>query len=95
MSYKAQREYDPNTAGGIATNGAKSVLINGLPAGIPDMSVSPHAPCPIPGTHCNALTVSTCKSVIIEGKPALRTDVDIDTCGHPRSVGSPDVVIGD
>jgi hypothetical protein len=33
MSYKAQREYDPNTAGGIATNGAKSVLINGLPAG--------------------------------------------------------------
>jgi len=92
--WKAQREKDPNTAGGIATGGAKSVLINGRKAGVPDMSVTPHAPCPNPGSHCSALTVSTCESVIIEGKPALRTDVDIDTCGHPRAVGSPDVIVG-
>jgi len=93
--WKAQREKDPNTAGGIATGGAKSVLINGREAGVPNMTVTPHSPCELPSPpHCNAVTVSTCKSVIIEGKPALRTDVDIDTCGHPRAVGSPDVIVG-
>ena len=95
-SYKAQREGDPNTAGGIALNGAKSVLINGRPAGVPDMTVTPHSPCEVPvPPHCNAKTVSTCQSVLIEGKPALRTDVDKDTCNHPRAMGSEDVLIGD
>lgn len=94
-SYKAQREGDPNTAGGIALGGAISVLINGRPAGIPDMTVTPHAPCPTVSVHCSAKTVSTCQSVLIEGRPALRTDIDKDTCAHPRAMGSEDVLIGD
>ena len=96
MAWKAQRDKDPNSAGGIARGGAESVLINGRKAGIPQMDVTPHFPCWVPQTaHCSAKTVSTCKSVIIEGKPALRTKVDYDTCGHPRAVGSEDVIIGE
>jgi hypothetical protein len=96
MAWKAQRDKDPNSAGGIAQGGAESVLINGRKAGIPEMDVTPHSPCwvPVP-SHCSAKTVSKCKSVIIEGKPALRTKIDKDTCGHPRAVGSEDVIIGD
>ena len=96
MAWKAQRDKDPNSAGGIARGGAESVLINGRTAGIPQMDVTPHAPCFVPDPpHCAAKTVSTCKSVIIEGKPALRTKIDKDTCGHPRAVGSEDVIIGE
>ncbi len=96
MAWKAQRDKDPNSAGGIAQGGAESVLINGRKAGIPQMDVTPHSPCwvPVP-SHCSAKTVSTCKSVIIEGKSALRTKIDKDTCGHPRAVGSEDVIIGE
>lgn len=95
-SYKAQREGDPNTAGGIVQGGAESVLINGRKAGVPDLKVTQHPPCQVPvPPHCKAITVSDCKSVLIEGKPALRTDVDKDTCLHPRAMGSIDVLIGD
>lgn len=94
-SYKAQREGDPNTAGGIAIGGAVSVLINGRPAGVNNMTVTPHPSCPTIPSHCSAKTVSTCQSVLIEGLKALRTDVDKDTCAHPRAMGSVDVLIGE
>jgi len=92
--YKANRDTDANIAGGIASGGAVSVLINGLKAGIPNMSVSSHAPCPFPVIHCAAKTVSTCESVLYEGKKALRTSADSDDCSHPRADGSDDVLIG-
>ena len=48
MAWKAQRDKDPNSAGGIARGGAESVLINGRKAGIPQMDVTPHAPSFVP-----------------------------------------------
>jgi hypothetical protein len=92
--HRAQRFGDPNVAGGVMLGGARSVLTNNRLAGIPGMPVTPHFPCPKKKIHCAAITVSTCRSVRIENKPALRTDVDRDTCAHKRAGGSFDVYIG-
>ena len=92
--FPAQRLGDVNSAGGANTLGAISVMINGVPAGMPGGMVTPHPPCPTVPSHCSANTVSSCTSVILEFRPMLRTDIDFDTCAHPRTGGALDVFVG-
>jgi uncharacterized Zn-binding protein involved in type VI secretion len=95
MAGKAQRQGDPNVAGGLATKGENSVLINGRPAAIPNGKVTPHPPCsPRNPIHCVAVTRGGSRSVFVNGKPLL-TSGDSDTCAHGRSSsGSADVRVG-
>ena len=90
-----QRVGDQNSAGGVILNGDSSVLVNGRAIAIQGASVSAHPCCGrrgCPPTHCNAKTQAT-SSILVNGVPLILTN-DVDTCGHPRSGGSPDVVIG-
>jgi uncharacterized Zn-binding protein involved in type VI secretion len=96
MGKAVQRVGDPNTAGGVIQNGDPSVLVNGRAVAIRGVSVSPHPCCGrrgCPPIHCNARTQTNESTVFVNGIPLIFTD-DIDTCGHPRAGGSPDVVIG-
>jgi len=94
MSGRAQRQGDPNTAGGLIKIGDSSVLINGRPAAYPGISVTPHPPCPRGRTHCATVTTGGSSSVRVNGKPLL-TSSDQDKCAHGRTTsGSSNVIVG-
>jgi uncharacterized Zn-binding protein involved in type VI secretion len=95
MSRAVQRVGDQNSAGGVILTGDDTVLINGRAVAVRGASVSPHAPCGRPGQniHCNAKTQANTSTVLVNGIPLIFTD-DIDTCGHARAGGSPDVTVG-
>ena len=89
------RRGDANSAGGVATQGAATVLVNGRGVVPPGASVTPH---PCGGSkgcnaHCNARTTGGSATVFAEGKPIILVG-DSDTCGHARAQGSPNVFIG-
>jgi uncharacterized Zn-binding protein involved in type VI secretion len=88
-----QRQGDTNSAGGVATSGIASVRINSRAVVVPGISVTPHPCCGQSGCakHCSAVTSGGSGSVRAGGKPIIRTSVDLDTCGHPRSGGSSNV----
>ena len=91
-----QRVGDQDSAGGVILNGDSTVLINGRAAAIRGASVSPHPCCGrrgCPPVHCSAKTQANNSSVLINGVPLVLTS-DVDTCGHSRSGGSPDVTVG-
>ena len=79
---------DKNVAGGAILIGDPTVLVNGRPVATIGARVSPHFP-----RHPGALTTSTNKTVLVGGKP-VTTVGDIDTCGHPRLIGSTNVIVG-
>jgi uncharacterized Zn-binding protein involved in type VI secretion len=88
-----QRQGDANSAGGVASSGVASVRVNGRPVVVPGISVTPHAFCGRQGgaKHCSATTNGGSATVRASGKPIIRTSSDVDTCGHVRSGGSPNV----
>jgi uncharacterized Zn-binding protein involved in type VI secretion len=91
-----QRVGDKDSAGGVILNGDSTVLINGRAVAIRGASVSPHPCCGqrgCPPVHCSAKTQSNNSTVLVNGVPLVLTS-DVDTCGHPRSGGSPDVTVG-
>jgi hypothetical protein len=91
-----QRVGDQDAAGGVITNGDNTVLINGRTVAIRGSAVSPHPCCGrrgCPPTHCSATTQTNNAAVLVNGIPLILTD-DVDTCGHPRVGGSPDVLVG-
>lgn len=96
---KVQRRGDANTLGGVIVGGDTSVLVNGRPIAVPDLSVTSHYPCGKPNCgdcrkHCNATTkVSGSRSVRASGKPIIVTG-DSDTCTCQRTGGSTDVLYG-
>ena len=92
----AQRVGDQDSAGGVILNGDTTVLINGRAAAVRGASVSAHPCCGqrgCPPTHCSAKTQANNSTVLVNGVPLVLSG-DIDTCGHPRSGGSPDVIVG-
>jgi uncharacterized Zn-binding protein involved in type VI secretion len=96
MPGRVQRLGDRNTAGGIATRGDSSVLVNGRPVVTIGSRVTPHPCCGAKGCppiHCSASTTSTNFTVLVKGRP-ITTAGDVDTCGHSRSSGSSDVLVG-
>ena len=93
-----QRQGDKNTAGGAATSGVASVRVNGIPVVVDGTSVSAHAPWPQRRRnphppHASATTTGGSGTVRAGGKPVVRTG-NVDTCGHARTGGSPDVRAG-
>jgi uncharacterized Zn-binding protein involved in type VI secretion len=90
-----QRVGDRNSAGGVILNGDDTVLVNGRAVAVRGASVSPHAPCGQRGQniHCNAKTQASTSDVLANGIPLIFTD-EVDTCGHTRAGGSPDVTVG-
>jgi len=88
-----QRQGDANSAGGVATSGEPTVRVNGRAVVVPSISVTPHPCCGGRGCskHCSATTSGGSATVRAGGKPIIRTTSDVDTCGHPRSGGSPNV----
>ena len=87
---------DKNAAGGVILSGDPTVLVNGRPIATAGSKVTPHPCCGAKGcppTHCSAKTTSTSSTVLVGGMPVV-TSGALDTCGHPRTGGSFDVVIG-
>ena len=90
---QVERLGDVNTAGGRAQVGVSSVLVNSKPIIVNGNPVTPHRPCPNPSIHCHAKTANGLATVLADGIPVNRVG-DSDTCGHPRAVGSPNVIAG-
>lgn len=90
-----QRVGDKNSGGGLIITGDTSVMVNNRPVATRGRPVSPHLPCGVPGgaPHCSATTTNTNFSVLVNGIPIVLTG-DTDTCGHTRSIGSTDVIVG-
>lgn len=87
---------DKNAAGGVILTGDPTVLVNFRPVAVVGSKVSPHPCCGKSAAcapHCAALTTSTNPTVLVNGKPIV-TFGDLDTCGHPRLLGSKDVIVG-
>ena len=85
---------DRNAAGGVILNGDATVLVNNRPVAVIGSRVTPHPPCGKKGPqHCAATTTSTNATVLVNGKPIVALG-DVDTCGHARLGGSPDVIVG-
>jgi len=90
----AARILDTTTHGGIIVGpGAATVLIGGMPGAvagdnhvcpIPPPPAGPHGPTPFPAGS---------SSVLLEGKPAVRT-TDPAACGAMAVLGEPTVMIG-
>ena len=91
-----QRQGETNSEGGAATSGVASVRVNGSPVVVDGIGVSAHAPYKPPkrhAPHAGASTGGGSGTVRAGGKPVVRTG-DVDTCGHARTGGSPDVRAG-
>lgn len=83
---------DTNAVGGAIMDGASTVFINGIPAGLHSSKITPHAPWGRKShpPHRAASTTEGSPSVFVEGKPLLRIGSGT-TCGHPIENGSSDV----
>jgi uncharacterized Zn-binding protein involved in type VI secretion len=91
-----QRQGDTNSEGGAATAGVASVRVNGKPIVVDGTGVSAHAPWKPAKAHAPHVAASTAGgsgTVRAGGKPVVRTG-NVDTCGHARTGGSPDVRVG-
>lgn len=96
MSQAVQRVGDQNSAGGLILRGDNTVLVNGRAIAVQNTPVSAHPCCGAQGcppVHCNAQTQTSAGEILVNGVPLIKTN-DVDTCGHTRVGGSPDVVIG-
>lgn len=91
----AVRVGDANSAGGIAQQGVATVIVNGVPIAVNGNPVTPHPCCGAPGcgAHCSAVTTTGSSRVFAGGIPVQYVGC-VDTCGHARSQGSPNVVVG-
>lgn len=79
---------DANSAGGVATVGVSSVLVNGRPISVNGNPVTPHEP-----KHLRQETAVGSGTVTANGIPVQYIGCT-DTCGHSRVEGSPDVEVG-
>lgn len=81
------RLYDKNSKGApILLVPQSSVFANNLPVSVDGSFVKPHGL----RRHRKPFTANGSSSVFVEGKP-VNDRFDLDTCGHPRIGGSPDV----
>lgn len=95
MSQAIQRVGDANSAGGVINDWDTVVYANDRKVAVRGLPVTPH-PC-YPrrgcGIHGSAKTQNSQAVVFVSGIPVVKT-TDLDTCGHPRQGGSPDVFVG-
>lgn len=85
---------DINQAGGaVVSSVASTVLTNGLPTSLIGGSVSAHPPCsPESPAHCSAVVTQASGTVFAEGQPVVYVGA-VDSCGHSRATGSPNVLV--
>jgi len=93
MPGPVQRLGDANAVGGVILTGEPTVLVNFRPIATVGSKVSPHPPCPKLPTHCAALTTTKSPTILAGFKP-ITTGGTIDSCGHPRLIGSTNVIAG-
>jgi uncharacterized Zn-binding protein involved in type VI secretion len=96
MPGPVQRVGDANIMGGVIMTGDPTVLVNGRPVATIGARVTPHFCCGkprCPPIHCFAQTTSSNFTVLVNGVP-ICTSGDVDNCGHSRSIGSTDVLVG-
>ena len=96
MPGPVQRLGDANAIGGVILSGEPTVLVNFRPIATVGGKVSPHPCCGkkgCPPTHCAALTTTKSPTILAGFKP-ITTGGTIDSCGHPRLIGSTNVIAG-
>lgn len=82
---------DPNSAGAPVVSTAQgTVYANGILIAVDGSAVAPHLPFIPP--HVGTVTANGSSTVFIEGIPVNRQG-DADSCGHPRTSGSPNVFV--
>lgn len=81
---------DRNSAGGQALVGIPNVIVNGLPISVNGNPVSGHGR----GIHRSSTTAIGSTNVFASGIKIQYVGGCVDTCGHARSSGSPDVYVG-
>lgn len=90
MSRQIVRVGDINSGGGKVISGEPSVRLNGLDVAVDGSPVTPH-PHPRGATqHDHAHCVASEQTIKVKGKRIIFVG-DIDTCGHARIQGSPNV----
>jgi len=82
-----QRDGDLDNGGGIAQGGVGTVRVNGKAIMVAGQPVTAH-----PKKHSGQTTGGS-STVKAGGLPVIRTN-DVDSCGHIRVGGSPDVRAG-
>lgn len=87
---KIVREGDVNTAGGRVARGVSSFIVDNKKAAVDGSPVTGHPT--RPPCRCDR-TANGNKNFIIENTP-VNVYGDVDTCGHSRSQGSSDFIIG-
>ena len=85
------RKGDANSAGGKAISGVASVLVNNRPIVVNGTDVTSHPDNTPP--HTSAKTANGLSNVIANNKP-VNIKGNNDTCAHPRSEASGDVIAG-
>lgn len=85
---KVVRQGDKNSGGGVATTGVTNVLVNNKPIVTDGTLVTDHS-----RKHRSPRTANG-KSKVVAGNKPVNVVGNADTCGHPRSEGSDNVIIG-
>jgi uncharacterized Zn-binding protein involved in type VI secretion len=81
---------DVNSAGGEALGGVSNVIVNGRPISVNGNPVTGHGS----GIHQSPTTAIGSTNVFASGIKIQYVGGCVDTCGHARSTGSPDVIVG-
>jgi len=99
MPKNIQRQFDQNNGGGVITNVPQSnVFANSQLVAVQGSTGTGHAECfssPPIIIHCAGVwqTTTTTPNVFVNNIPVTATG-DVDTCGHSRIIGSPNVFVG-
>ncbi len=93
MPRRVQRQGDFNNNGGIITfPNNTNVFANFRLVAAGPCFITPHFKCPQQVQHCAALTIPI-SNVFVNGLPVV-AELDRDTCGDTRVLGSSNVFIG-
>lgn len=92
---RCHRQGDSNSGGGIITTIPQfTVFANFRPVAVNFSLGASHSSCPKPPIHCAGawVTLAIAPNVFIGGVPVIR-EGDVDSCGHVRVAGSPNVFV--
>lgn len=90
MGRKIVRVGDVNSGGGKVISGEPSLRLNGLDVAVEGSPVTPHPHPKGAFQHDIAKCRASQSRIKVKGKPLIFVG-DIDTCGHARIQGSPNV----
>ena len=90
MGRQIVRVGDLNSGGGKVISGEPSLRLNGLDVAVDGSPVTPHPHPRGANEHDHAHCVASEQSIKIKGKRLIFVG-DVDSCGHVRIQGSPNV----